>query len=150
MAIVSNSCSCKTGKKTIQEHFDGIQCDNKKMPPVRFELTIPALRVRCLTTWPSRQLIDYCKIVTWRTGLKFRPLRGLGVGNIVYAIRLIQKYMVIEVLLCGLGSLVSEGHFLFPKARTPRTPRFIYATQDSDGRRVSEWAAEHDHMIRAL
>ena len=49
-----------------------------------------------------------CKIVTWRTGLKIRPLRGLGVGNIVYAIRLIQKYMVIEVLLCGLGSLVSE------------------------------------------
>ena len=38
--------------------------------------------------------------------------------------------MVIEVLLCDLGSLVSEGHLLFPKARTPRTPRFIYATQD--------------------
>ena len=29
-------------------------------------------------------------------------------GNIVYAIRLIQKYMVIEGLLCGLRSLVSE------------------------------------------
>ena len=58
--------------------------------------------------------------------------------------------MVIEGLLWGLGSLVSEWHFLFPKARTPRTPRFIYATQDSDRRRVSEWAAEHDHMIREL
>ena len=42
-------------------------------------------------------------------------------------------YMVIEVLLCGLGSLVSEGHLLFPKARALTTPRFIYATQDSDG-----------------
>ena len=58
--------------------------------------------------------------------------------------------MVIEVLLCGLGSLVSKWHFLFPKARTPTTPRFIYTTQDSDGRRVSEWATEHDHLIRAL
>ena len=57
-----------------------------------------------------RRALSYnkCKIVTWRTGLKFRPLRGLGVGNIIYTIRLIQKYMVIEVLLCGLGSLVSE------------------------------------------
>ena len=36
-------------------------------------------------------------------------------GNIVYAIRLIQKYMVIEVLLCGLRSLVSEGHCFFPR-----------------------------------
>ena len=58
--------------------------------------------------------------------------------------------MVIEVLLCGLGSLVSKWHFLFPKARTPTTPRFIYTTQDSDGRRGSEWATEHDHLIRAL
>ena len=47
------------------------------------------------------------------------------------------------------GSLVSEVHFLFPKARDPTTPRFIYATQGSDGRRVSEWVAEHDHLIRA-
>ena len=45
-----------------------------------------------------------------------KPLRGLGVGNIIYTISLTQKYMVIEVLLCGLGSLVSEGHLLFPKA----------------------------------
>ena len=59
-----------------------------------------------------------------------------------------QKYMVIEILLCGLGSLVSEGHLFFPKARTPTIPRFIYATQDSDGRRISAWAAEHDHMIQ--
>ena len=44
-------------------------------------------------------------------------------GNIIYTISLTQKYMVIEVLLCGLGSLVSEGHLLFPKARTPTTPR---------------------------
>ena len=58
--------------------------------------------------------------------------------------------MVIEILLCGLGSLVSEGHLLFPKARAPTTPRFIYATQDSDGRRVSEPAAEHDHIARTL
>ena len=70
-------------------------------------------------------------------------------GNIIYTISLTQKYMVIEVLLCGLGSLVSEGHLLFPKARAPSTPRFIYTTQDSNRRRVSEWAAEHDHMIRA-
>ena len=41
-----------------------------------------------------------------------------GVGNIIYTIRLTQKYMVIEILLCGLGSLVSEGHLLFPKARS--------------------------------
>ena len=88
--------------------------------------------------------------MTWRTGLKIRPLRGLGVGNISHTISLTQKYMVIEVLLCGLGSLVSEGHLLFPKARTPTTPRFIYATQDSDGRRVSERASKHDHLIRAL
>ena len=52
-------------------------------------------------------------------------------GNIINTISLTQKYMVIEILLCGLGSLVFEGHFLFPKARAPRTPRFIYATQDS-------------------
>ena len=78
------------------------------------------------------------------------PLRGLGVGNIVYAIRLIQKYMVIEVLLCGLGSLVSEGHFLFRKARTPTTSLFIYATQDSDGRRVSKRTSTHNHIVRAL
>ena len=60
------------------------------------------------TTKPLAPATTECKIVTWRTGLKIRPLRGLGVGNIVYAIRLTQKYMVIEVLLCGLGSLVSE------------------------------------------
>ena len=36
-------------------------------------------------------------------------------GNIIYTIGLIQKYMVIEVLLCGLRPLVSEGHLLFPK-----------------------------------
>ena len=71
---------------------------------------------------------------------------GLEWGNIIYTIRLIQKYMVIEILLCGLGSLVSEGHLLFPKARTPRTPRFIYATQDSDGQRFFERVAEHDHL----
>ena len=71
-------------------------------------------------------------------------------GNIIYTISLTQEYMAIEILLCGPGSLVSEGHLLFPKARTPRTPRFIYATQDSDGRCVSEWTAEHDHLIRAL
>ena len=101
--------------------------------------------------WLWRSLLySHCKIVTWRTGLKFRPLRGLGVGNIIYTISLIQKYMVTQVLLCGLGSLVSEGHLLFPKARAPRTPRFIYATQDSDGRRVSEWAAEHNHIVRTL
>ena len=70
-------------------------------------------------------------------------------GKIIHLISLIQKYMVIEILLCGLGFLVSEGHLPSPKARTPRTPRFIYATQDSDGRRVSERAAEHDHLIRA-
>ena len=81
--------------------------------------------------------------------LKVGPLRGLVVGNIVYAISLIQKNMVIEVLLCGLGSLVSEWHLLFPKTRGPRTPRFIYATQDSDGRCISERTPEHDHMIRA-
>ena len=51
---------------------------------------------------------------------------------------------------CVALVLVSEGHLLFPKARAPRTPCFIYAAQDSDGRRVSEWAAEHDHLIRAL
>ena len=68
--------------------------------------------------------------------------------NIAYTIRLTQKYMVIEILLCGLGSLVSEGHLLFPKARAPTTPRFIYATQDSDGRSVSEQTSEHDHMLR--
>ena len=71
-------------------------------------------------------------------------------GNIIYTISLTQKYMVIEVLLCGLGSLVSEGHLLFPKARTPRTPRFIYTTQDSDGLQVSEQTIKHDHLIRAL
>ena len=71
-------------------------------------------------------------------------------GNIIYVINPTQKCMVIEVLLCGLGSLVSEGHLLFPKARAPRTPCFIYAAQDSDGRRVSEWAAEHDHMTQVL
>ena len=56
-----------------------------------------------------------------------------GVGNIIYTISTTKKYMVTEILLCGLGSLVSEGHLLFPKARVPRTPRFIYATQDSKG-----------------
>ena len=71
-------------------------------------------------------------------------------GNISYTISLIQKYMVIELLLCGLGSAVSEGHLLFPKARAPTTPRFIYTTQDSDGRRVSQWVAEHDHTVRTL
>ena len=52
--------------------------------------------------------------------------------------------------MCGLGSLVSEGHLLFPKARTPRTPRFIYATQDSDGWCVSEQTSEHDHMTQNI
>ena len=46
--------------------------------------------------------------------------------------------MVIEILLCGLGSLVSEGHLFFPKARTPTTPRFIYTTQDSDEQCISK------------
>ena len=67
--------------------------------------------------------------------------------NIAYTIRLTQKYMVIEILLCGLGSPVFEGHFLFPKARAPTTPCFIYATQDSDGQHVSKWVAEHDHLV---
>ena len=26
-------------------------------------------------------ILQHCKIVTWRTGLKIRPLRGLGVGE---------------------------------------------------------------------
>ena len=69
-------------------------------------------------------------------------------GNIICTIRLIQKYMVTEILLCGLGSLVSEGHLLFPKARTPTTPRFIYATQDSEVRRVSERTSTHNHIVR--
>ena len=56
--------------------------------------------------------------------------------------------MVIEVLLCGLGSLVSEGHLLFPKARAPSTPRFVYTTQDSDGQQVSEQTIKRDHMVR--
>ena len=60
------------------------------------------------------------------------------------------KYMVTEILLCGLGSLVSERHLLFPKARTPTTSRFIYATQDSEGQRISERTSEHDHMKRTL
>ena len=64
-----------------------------------------SVKARKIVPTPTRTEV---KIVTWRTGLKFRPLRGLGVGNIIYTIRLIQKYMVIEVLLCGLGSLVSE------------------------------------------
>ena len=69
-------------------------------------------------------------------------------GNISHTISPAQKYMGIEILLCGLGSLVSEGHLFFPKVRAPTTPRFIYTTQDSDGRRVSERVAEHDHLIR--
>ena len=105
-----------------------------------------------VTTTPGKKPLGAtrCNIVTWRTGLKFRPLRGLGVGNIIYTISLIQKYMVIEVLLCGLGSLVSEGHLLFPKARAPTTPRFIYTTQDSDGRRVSERTSTDNHIVRTL
>ena len=30
---------------------------------------------------------------------------GIGAGNISYTISLTQKYMVTEILLCGLGSL---------------------------------------------
>ena len=37
-------------------------------------------------------------------------------GNITYTIRPMYKYMVTEILLCGLGSLVSERHLLFSKA----------------------------------
>ena len=86
--------------------------------------------VWCLKpTWLPRENRLFCKIVTWWTGLKIGPLRGLKVGNIIYTIRLIQQYIVTEILLCGLGSLVSEWHLLFPKARTPTTPRLIYATQ---------------------
>ena len=70
-------------------------------------------------------------------------------GNITYTIRPMYKYMVTEILLCGLGSLVSERLLLFPKARAPTTSRFIYATQVSEGQGVSERAHEHDHMIRA-
>ena len=70
-------------------------------------------------------------------------------GNITYTIRPMYKYMVTEILLCGLGSLVSERHLLFPKARTPRTSRLIYTTQVSEGQGVSEWTSEHDHIIRA-
>ena len=58
--------------------------------------------------------------------------------------------MVTEILLCGLGSLVSERHLLFPKARDPTTSRFIYATQDSEGQGVPERTHEHDHMKRTL
>ena len=69
-----------------------------------------------------------------------------GVGNVIYTISPTQKYMAIEILLCGPGSLVSEGHLLFPKARTPTTPRFIYTTQDSKGR----CASEQDYMKRTF
>ena len=58
--------------------------------------------------------------------------------------------MVTQVLLCGLGSLVCEWHFLFPKARAPTTPRPIYATQDSEGRRVFERTSTHNHIVRTL
>ena len=74
---------------------------------------------------------------------------GSGVGNIIHTISLTQKCMVIEILLCGLGSLVSEGHLLFPKIRTPTTPRFIYATRDSDGQRISKWTFEYANMVQA-
>ena len=80
----------------------------EKVPP-GFEPGLFGSEPKVMTTTLWNQPIDSCKIVTWRTGLKFRPLRGLGVGNIMVPIRLIQKYMVIEeLLLCGLGSLVSE------------------------------------------
>ena len=36
-------------------------------------------------------------------------------GHVIYTISPTQKYMAIEILLCGPGSLVSEGHLLFPK-----------------------------------
>ena len=59
-------------------------------------------------------------------------------GNISHTIRPMFKYMVTEILLCGLGSLVSERHLLFPKARAPTTSRFIYATHVSEGQGVSK------------
>ena len=49
--------------------------------------------------------------VKWRLGEQGSNIGccgGLGVGNIIYAISLTQKYMVIGILLCGLRSLVSE------------------------------------------
>ena len=67
-----------------------------------------------------------------------------------HTIRPMFKYMVTEILLCGLGSLVSERHLLFPKARTPTTSRFIYTTQVSEGQSDSEQTHEHDHMKRTL
>ena len=85
-----------------------------------------------VTTTPGKKPLGAtrCKIVTWRTGLKIRPLRGLGVGNIIYTISLIQKYMVTQVLLCGLGSLVSEGHFLFPQGpNSDNTSLYIHYTR---------------------
>ena len=66
-----------------------------------------------------------------------------------YTIRSMYKYMDTRILLCRLGSLVSELHLLFPKARAPTTSRFIYTTQVSEGKGVSEWTHEHDYMIRA-
>ena len=124
--------------------------ENCRLPSPRIEPGFHRPQRCVLTTILRWRTWNSCKIVTWRTGLKFRPLRGLGVGNIIYTISLIQKYMVIEVLLCGLGSLVSEGHLLFPKARAPTTPRFIYTTQDSDGRRVSERTSTDNHIVRTL
>ena len=71
-------------------------------------------------------------------------------GNIAYTISLMFKYVVTEIPLCGLGSLVSECHLLFPKARAPTTSRFIYTTQVSEGQGVPKRTSEHDHMKRAL
>ena len=71
-------------------------------------------------------------------------------GNISHTIRPRYKYMVTEILLCGLRSLVPERHLLFPKARAPTASRFIYTTQDPEGQSVSERTHEHDHMKQAL
>ena len=108
LAVEDQTYIARFSSSKTKKHFKMSPAKNFPSSAARFRsedirVMSPA-RFRCAT---ALKLAD-CIIAPWRTGLKFRPLRGLGVGNIVYIIRLIQKYMVIGVLLCGLGSLVSE------------------------------------------
>ena len=90
--------------------------------------------------WQQRK---YCSAHRYRQ-------EGRALFHYITTVRPMYKYMVTEILLCDLGSLVSERHLLFPKARTPTTSRFIYATQVFEGQGVSERTSKHDHMKRVL
>ena len=74
------------------------------MPPVGIEPTIPALRVRCLTTWPKRLLVENMASYTATRGVyKLGSLSFFG-GSGLVKVDEFNKYTAFIPKVCHVWS----------------------------------------------